>query len=63
MGGRPPAGPPNIKEKYFDWRDDLLTEQGLIFEVDDKTDNKKRRKKLLMYYHQINQIKLNSTQI
>lgn len=47
LGGRPPAGPPNIKEKYFDWRDDLLTEQGLIFEVDDKTDNKKEKKEII----------------
>ena len=59
LGGRPPAGPPNIKEKYFDWRDELLTEQGLIFEVDDKTDNKKEKKKIIDVMRGKNKVELN----
>jgi len=42
-----PPKPPTIKEKYFDWRDELLAEQGLIFEVGGKTDNKTEKKKII----------------
>ena len=59
LGGRPPAGPPNIKEKYFDWKDELLAEQGLIFEVDDKTDNKKEKKKIIDVMRGKNKVELN----
>ena len=62
LGGRPPAGPPNIKEKYFDWRDELLTEQGLIFEVDNKTDDKDgkiEKKKIIDVMRGTNKIELN----
>jgi hypothetical protein len=59
LGGRPPAGPPNIKEKYFDWRDELLTEQGLIFEVDDKTDDKTEKKKIIDVMRGKNKIEIN----
>ena len=30
LGGRPPSRPPNIKEKYFDWREELLSENNSI---------------------------------
>ena len=49
----------NIKEKYSNWRDELLTEQGLIFEVDDKTDNKKEKKKIIDVMRGKNKIEIN----
>lgn len=54
-----PPKPPKIKEKYFDWRDDLLTEQGLIFEVDDKTDDKTEKKKIIDVMRGKNKVELN----
>jgi hypothetical protein len=58
LGGRPPAGPPNIKEKYFDWRDELLAEQGLIFEIEDK-DGKTEKKKIIDVMRGKNKIEIN----
>ena len=54
-----PPKPPKIKEKYFDWRDDLLTEQGLIFEVDDKTDDKTEKKKIIDVMRGKNKVEIN----
>ena len=49
----------NIKEKYSNWRDELLTEQGLIFEVDDKTDDKTEKKKIIDVMRGKNKVELN----
>ena len=58
LGGRPPSRPPNIKEKYFDWRDELLAEQGLIFEIEDK-DGKTEKKKIIDVMRGKNKIEIN----
>ena len=49
----------NQSEEYSNWRDDLLTEQGLIFEVDDKTDDKTEKKKIIDVMRGKNKVELN----
>jgi hypothetical protein len=49
----------NQSEEYSNWRDELLTEQGLIFEVDGKTDDKTEKKKIIDVMRGKNKIELN----
>jgi hypothetical protein len=49
----------NQSEEYSNWRDEMLTEQGLIFEVDDKTDDKTEKKKIIDVMRGKNKIELN----
>jgi len=51
----------NIKEKYSNWRDELLIEQGLLFEVEDETNktDKTEKKKIIDVMRGKNKIELN----
>jgi len=48
----------NQTEEYSNWREDLLNEQGLIFEVDDK-DGKTEKKKIIDVMRGKNKIQIN----
>jgi hypothetical protein len=53
----------NIKEKYSNWRDELLIEQGLLFEVEDETNktDKTEKKKIIDVMRGKNKIEINPT--